>query len=336
MKIHPIIINIVLLVLLFSSLAYLAYGDWQDHDMRFKCGVVYDTPYDYKIDDVPEENYIVIDMKWPLPDYRWISRAEKELNLKLAKISNQERNERMYRFMSLKSGKIKPLLANEGMKLGDDVLIIEEVDYEPPLLLVGVYNPTPRKICVLKEVLNSFRSEEYYNYKYIFYRMLTPLSMDNRIQEIMESIPWDKLEARARSIFGVSDKEAWEIGIHYLNKSYIEGGGEGILGGIEIFVLIPNPSRDKVHEWVEEVRKYIPKDMPIIFEFTEKRYIVGENDIGVTPIKNNVAESSIEEDANEEHNDNYRLFYLLVIVITGLIAVSIFIITRYIGRNISI
>ena len=335
MKFYLKIINIILLVLLLSP--SLVYGDWRDHDIRFQCGVVYDIPYDYRIDDVPGENYIIINMKAPLPDYRWVIRAEEELNLKIAKISLHEGNTRVLKLSSLISDKIKPLLASEGMKLKDDILIIPDHHFEPPLLMVGVYNPTPRKICILKEILDSFRNEEYYNYKYIFYRMLTPLSMDDKIQEIFKSLPWDDLEAKARSIFGVSDEEAWELGVHVFNKTWIVVGGEGITGGMEIDILVPNPPKDKVHEWVVEVRKYIPEDMPVMFAFTERKYIVGEPEIGTTPIINkNVSETPAEEDVNEKYGGNSQLFYSLAIIIAGLIVISTFIITRYIRRSISI
>jgi len=335
MKGYLKIVSITLITLLFSLI--LAYRDWQNDDVKFGCGIVYDIPYDYKINDVPGENYVVINMEAPLPYYRWVLRAKEEFNLKPAKMPIYKRNEKILVLGSLLPRRIKPLLASEGMRIGDDILIMPEVDFDPPLLLVGVYNPTPRKICVLKRVLDSFRSERYYNYKYIFYHMLTPLSMEDEIQELQRSIPWDVLEARARSIFGVSDEEAWEIGVHYLNKSYIVLGGEGMEGGLEIDVLVPNPPMDKVHEWVVEVRKYVPEDMPVIFAFTEKRYIVGEPDIGVTPIKKeNTSETPIEGDINSEQDENIRLFYSLVIVVTGLVVASAYIITCYIRKDVSV
>lgn len=332
MKGYLKIVSITLITLLFSLI--LAYRDWQNDDVKFGCGIVYDIPYDYKINDVPGENYVVINMEAPLPYYRWVLRAKEEFNLKPAKMPIYKRNEKILVLGSLLPRRIKPLLASEGMRIGDDILIMPEVDFDPPLLLVGVYNPTPRKICVLKRVLDSFRSERYYNYKYIFYHMLTPLSMEDEIQELQRSIPWNVLEARARSIFGISDEEAWEIGVHYLNKSYIVLGAESIVGGLEIDVLVPNPPMDKVHEWVVEVRKYVPEDMPVIFAFTEKRHIVGEPDVAVTPIKNkNTHEMPVEEVANEECCERNDQFYILVVAITGLIIASTFIINRYIMKK---
>ena len=254
------------------------------------------------------ENYIIINMKALGPGHRWVVRAEEKLSLKIAKISIHERNTRVLKLSSLTSDKIKPLLASEGMKFKEDILIIPDHHFDSPLLMVGVYNPTSRRICVLKEILDSFRNEEYF--------------------------PWDGLEAKARSIFGVSDEEARELGVHVFNKTGILVGGERVEGGMEIDILVPNPPKDEIHEWVVEVRKYIPEDIPIMFAFTERKYIVGEPEIGTTPIINkNVSETSAEEDFNEKYSGNSQLFYSLAVIITGLIVISTFIITRDISEG---
>ncbi len=222
--------------------------------------VVRELPYDMVFTEAPGENYIVFGID-DLLNSRFMSQyTPANLPLDVAK-------ERSSRLQSLVTGIIEPILSENN--LTDDVIIYTSSDYEPPILQVGIYDPTPAKVEFIASLLEKYRGD-YYNYTFVFYRMLTPLSMEDRLKGIVTNMSIVRtLYDLAGEVFQgwsfpespLGDPEFPEARVYYII---------GAEGGISIVVRKPNPTDDEIRRWVTGVRGVIPEDIPLIFCFVDK------------------------------------------------------------------
>ncbi len=222
--------------------------------------VVRELPYDMVFTEAPGENYIVFGTD-DLLNSRFMSQYT-PVNLSLDVVK-----ERSSRLLSLVMGIIEPILRENN--LTDDVIIYTSSDYEPPILQVGIYDPTSAKVGFVASLLEKYRGD-YYNYTYVFYRMLTPVSMEDRLKAIVTNMTVVKaLYDLAGEVFQgwsfpkspLNDPEFPEARVYYVI---------GAEGGISIVVRKPNPTDDEIRRWITGVREVIPEDIPLIFCFVDK------------------------------------------------------------------
>jgi hypothetical protein len=246
---------------------------------------VKELPYDLAFKDAPGENYVIFGAGSFLAD-RFLE------HYSLANLSGDLLRERSEALFSLIEGHLKPALSEAN--LSDDVFITIRWAYDPPILLVGVYNPDPGKVGYISSLLESYRSE-YYNYTYIMYRMLTPISMQGKLRRIITNM------SIVRSLYDLAGEvfNGWsfpsgtgggstfkEIRVEYL---------VGMDGGITIIVYKPNPTNEEISRWITGVRRYIPKDIPLIFQFRE---------YNLPKIKPAIAYENLNQSNNQNQSGN--------------------------------
>jgi|Deesub1362A_J573_1020465.scaffolds.fasta_scaffold00003_175 hypothetical protein len=202
--------------------------------------------------DAPGENYIVFGSDGSVRERLLSSFTPVNLSLDVAK-------ERSSRLLSLVTCIIEPILRENN--LSDDIIILGHSGYEPPILLVGIYDPTPAKVELIASLLEKYRGD-YYNYTYVFYRMLTPVSMQHRLRAIVTNITIVRaLYDLAGEVFQgwsfpenpLKDPEFPEARVYYII---------GADGGMAIVVPKPNPTNDEIRQWITGVREIIQEDIP--------------------------------------------------------------------------
>ncbi len=223
--------------------------------------MVHELPFDMVITDAPGENYVLLGDTSPLG--RLLKGFEK------ADLPPDEVALRDNLLYQLVYYTLEP--AFKERNLSDDIDISKYAGYDPPVLLVGIYNPTTDKVNFTVILLEKYNSIQYaYNgvlknvtYVSILYRILTPKSQLNGLNDIAANMTIvNTLDKIAAEVF--NEPEIMEEHLIYII---------GIPNGLTIVVRKPDPSIEEIKNWFTNIRKIIPEDIPVVTAFVSKNYL---------------------------------------------------------------
>ncbi len=276
---------------------------------------VHELPFDMVIEDTPGENYVLLGDTSPLGRLlKGFGKAD------LPQDEVALRDNLLYQLVYYT---LEP--AFKERNLSDDIDISKYAGYDPPVLLVGIYNPTTDKVNFTMSLLEKYKKMEYtynsvhknFTYIYILYRMLTPKSLLHRIDMIAANMTIvNTLDKIAAEVF--NKPEIMEEHLIYII---------GIPNGLTIVVRKPDPSMEEIKNWFINIRKIIPEDIPIVTAFVSKNYLpyIPEPEY---ENKDQVAEEPYQEEASLIKQ------YYIWLLITGVIAVLIIISLKIRDRHI--
>ncbi len=244
-----ITICVLTTIFLFLRLEYVSVYPQGEPTVR-------ELPFDMIYTDAPGENYIVFGTTTVYAKFlRGFKKSE------LSAESRKMRSDLLYKF---DKNVLEPAI-NE-RNLSDHIFTLVINSFDPPIILVGIYDPTPDKVEFIVSLLNRYK-KDYYNYTYILFRMLRPLSWVEKYNELISS-KGQLIINMAREIF----QNASDLRVY---------ASIDITMGLGIIILEPNPSIEQVRNWIASVREVIPEEIPIIFYFV-REFPVVDYEVGHT------------------------------------------------------
>ena len=300
---RKVYVIVMMFILMFPSLNIFGYPG------------VMEIPFDYRIDDYPGENYV----SFSRHTFVVLGLLDNYTRIELTIEERIERSRKLFIIEDM----LDKAIESAGYK--DDIVTSVMVEYDPPIFLIGIYNPDRVKVGLVKRVLDELGVSR--NFTVIFYRMLTPISFDDWIREnifsnksIMRYI-YD-LAGRVFSNYSFPMKpwnSSMELRITYALD---------IDGGLTIFVYNPDPSMREIKEFVRGVREVIPEHVPIIFRFTDASRLKIRPDIEVISGKNDTIsdydgfDGYFDDDVGGYWGiDNYLIIGVILIALSTLIVI---------------